>query len=499
MNRRLAVALGLAMLMTAEVLSAGGTLAQPLPQTDELPKEATETAANAPLPGALVAHWQPWQAYREHPLVADVRSQGLVRLEDRERMLRDELPADRALAAIDAVGPAALRRHAVERFLLIGITGRLTVGPSGSLRVENVRTAEASARHALLLGWARALVYAGEPARLLATSDRLQHAGAVQLLDLAAKKAPGWQVAVVAAALARAEAEQQLGPCHLAKNLDKAMRFSGKEALRLDAAERVQSLVRGLVSGANARCGPELTARVLAPIQLPPAKPDAPANTGRAPRSDGHLFGEAFAAAAPIFPGWLDQPLVKRLALRTPLDDVALAELIRQDKTGDAVVAALNASLHNRRIGVLANADVAWWAVLRSLGLSDADRDQQGRVKLSDLSAVQALALGYGYAIGNRNTELSRGPGLARDTPPKELLEYARSRLPMDALLGPLMAQAHAVDLERRSDPCKAARRAEALRAAIGHGALPAPAKQAMSDTLQSVEKACTAPAAPQP
>ena len=163
----------------------------------------------------------------------------------------------------------------------------------------------------------------------------------------------------------------------------------------------------------------------------------------------------------------------------------------------DTAVAALNASLHNRRIGVMTNADVAWWAVLRSLGLSEADKDQQNRLTVAELSGVQALTLGYGYALGGRNTELSRGTGLAKDTPPRELLEYARTRLPMDALLGPLMAQAHLIDLDRQTDRCKAARRAEALRAAIGHGSLPDAAKQAMTEALVAVEKAC--PAAPVP
>lgn len=446
-------------------------------------------------PTGLIAAWQPWQAYREHPLVAAVREQGLLQFHDRERLLRDDLPADRALAAVDSLGGPAMTRHAVERYLLVGIAGRLAVGPSGSARIDNLRTEEASGRHALLLGWARALQHAGQPAKLLIHSDKLQHAGAVQLLELAAKKAPNWQVAAVAAALARAEGDARPGPCQHAKNLDKAMRFAGQEALRLGAAERVQALALALVAPAEARCGPELTARLEKPIQLPPPKADAAPSTGRAPAGDGHLFGDAFATAAPIFRGWLSDPLVKKLALRTPLDDVALAQAIQASANGDTAVAALNASLHNRRIGVMTNADVAWWAVLRSLGLSEADKGQQDRVKLTDLSGVQALTLGYGYALGGRNTELSRGTGLAKDTPPRELLDYARTRLPMDALLGPLMAQAHLVDLERLVDRCKAARRAEALRAAMGHGSLPDPAKQAMAEALIAVEKAC--PAAP--
>ncbi len=455
------------------------------------------TASLDPEPAGLVAAWQPWRAYQEHPLVAQIRDQGLLQVHDRERLLRDDLPADRALAALDSLGGAAMTRHAVERYLLVGIAGRLAVGPSGSARIDNLQTSEASARHSLLLGWARALRDAGQPAKLLVHSDKLQSAGAVQLLELAAKKAPTWQVATVAAALARAEADPRPGACQLAKNLDKAMRFSGQEALRLAAAERVQGLALALATAPAARCGPELAQKVSKPIQLPPAKAEAAPKSGRAPAGDGHVFGDAFATAAPVFRGWLSDPLVKKLAMRTPLDDVALAEAIKTSANGDTAVAALNASLHNRRIGVMTNADVAWWAVLRSLGLSEADKDQQNRLTVAELSGVQALTLGYGYALGGRNTELSRGTGLAKDTPPRELLEYARTRLPMDALLGPLMAQAHLIDLDRQTDRCKAARRAEALRAAIGHGSLPDAAKQAMTEALVAVEKAC--PAAPVP
>lgn len=466
-----------------------------LEQAADLPRQPTAEAAQDAT--GLVAGWQPWRAYREHPLVAQIRDQGLLQLHDRERLLRDELPADRALAALDSLGAAAMARHAVERYLLVGIAGRLAVGPSGSARIDNLLTTEASARHALLLGWARALRDAGQPAKLMVYSAKLQSAGAVQLLELASKKAPNWQVAVVAAALARAEADPRPGPCQHAKDLDKAMRFAGQEALRLDAAEGVQTLALALVAPPEARCGPELTVRLKKPLQLPPPKAEQLPATQRAPAGDGHVFGDAFATAAPVFRGWLSDPLVKKLALRTPLDDVALAETLKTSANGDAAVAALNASLHNRRIGVMTNADVAWWAVLRSLGLSDADKDQQNRLKLSDLSGVQALALGYGYALGGRNTELSRGTGLAKDAPPRELLEYARTRLPMDALLGPLMAQAHLVDLERQKDRCQAARRAEALAAAIAQGSLPAAAKLAMTEALVAVQKAC--PAAPVP
>ena len=79
---------------------------------------------------------------------------------------------------------------------------------------------------------ARALQYAGQPAKIMIHSDKLQHAGAVQLLELAAKKALSWQVAAVAAALARAAGDPRPGPCQHAKSLDKAMRFAGEEALR---------------------------------------------------------------------------------------------------------------------------------------------------------------------------------------------------------------------------------------------------------------------------
>jgi hypothetical protein len=449
-------------------------------------------------------------AYTDHPQVAGVRNQRTLTLEAREWALRDDLPADRALAVIDALGPEAARRQQLDRFVFLGIAARLVIGPSAALQPDRLLVTETTARHALLLGWARALVDAAEPARLLRRSPQLAQAGAIQLLERAAELAPGLQAAQLALAAARVAASPADCGAHTA--LAAAARADLAQTVRLAAAESVIHWLKVQATALPATCVlvKERATRLDAPVQLrpplaepgPQSGPQPGQGAGRpsrtAPSADQgqRVFGAVFVVAAPFFRGWMDEPLVRNLALRTPLDEVALATTLASDRHGDRSLAVLNASLHNRRVGVFGHADLGWRAVLRAKGLAEADEGQQGRLKVTDLTPVEALVLGYAYAIANRPATAGAS-ALARDASPEALFAHARGGLPMDSVLGQVIAPALQVD--RETVPCQAASRAEALRVVVGKATrLPVAAAAALVSALQTVEAACPTPIEPQ-
>ena len=58
----------------------------------------------------------------------------------------------------------------------------------------------------------------------------------------------------------------------------------------------------------------------------------------------------AFVVATPVFKGWLDDPLIARLAAGAQLDAPLLVEAMRRDPSGDLAIVAQNAGvlLHRR-------------------------------------------------------------------------------------------------------------------------------------------------------
>lgn len=485
--------LGLGVAAWALLAVAGGEAAA-TPPAGQAPRPASQPAAAVSMVvPAVVAALAYADAYADHPLVAEVRSQRTLTLANRELALRDELPADRALAVIDAVGTEAVRRQQLDRFVLIGIAGRLAVGLSGALHPDNVPLSQATARHALLLGWARTLADGDKPVQLLRRSTRLAEAGAVQLLERAAELAPASQAARLALATARVAAAPR-ADCTAWTALAEAARLQVAEPVRLAAAESALQWLKGQLSALPAACVlvTERSSRLDAALQLaPPVAEDAQSRGGRLPataQGPERTFGAVFVLAAPLFKGWLDDPLVRNLALRTPLDETALAGALAADPTGDRSIAILNASLHNRRIGVFGHASLAWHALLRAKGLIDADEGQQGRLKISDLTPVEAAVLGYAYAIANRPASAAAQVS-ARDASPEALFAHARGNLPLGAVAGPLVMLGLQVD--RETSPCQAATRAEALRVVAGKSKLPAAALQQLVAALQTVELGC--------
>ena len=471
-------------------------------QTPPLPEASTPVVTNnavAPdLVGTgLVAQVQVGAAYADHPLVAAVTQRGWLQADERLQCLNAHWPADRAWAAVDAIGAARLQHNAGDRYLLLGIAARLQIGPSGALQPDDVRTEQLDARAALLLGWAKAL--AQPSARWRQRSDRASHAGALQLLERARTLSPNVQAAQLAYALAAAESS--VPACAQAIAVLAAARHSGDQSVRLAVAERADLLIRTWLAPVQKSCDPKQLQTVAAHIQLPPPLPETeqPARTRPPPVHPAQaLAGDAWVTAAPFFRGWLDDPVVRSLVMRTPLHEMMLFEVLQADVTGDRTLAVINAALHGRRTGVWPLADLVWRAVVRAQGLAQADADQQSRLKVSELTPMQAVVLGYSVALAPGARPLAAGSGRAGQATAAELFAAARGNLPLGARLGPLVALAHRVDVERVADRCQAARRAEALRVTVVKTDLPAAAIAALRETLVAVEGLCPADAPPQ-
>lgn len=468
-------------LLLPMALVGATAVAQPVPPAQD---------ATAVVAGLAVA-----AVYADHPLVAEVASRGWLSLEQRATVLYSELPIDRAWAVVDAVGAEGVRRHAQDRALLLAVAAKGQVGPSGAVGVQDVRTDQLDARSALLLGWVRAL--ASDRATLRQTSDRLAQAGALQLLQLAAKLRPDWQAAALAAAVVEVAASAQPNCGQLAAVLRAARNGEG-HAVRLAVAENADRIARTWLAKAAQACPaatvPALQGRIALPAPppetAPPAhgqRPPPPPDRGAAPP------GDAFVAAAPVFRGWMHDPTVRKMVLRTPLDDPTLFAALQQDPTADIALATINAAYHARRTGAFNLADLTWRAVVRAQGLAEAPEEQQNRLKLSELTPQQALILGYGLALGSGARQTGTGAPLALQATASALFQHARGGLPLDAKLGPVLMLGHLID--REPDKCAAARRAEALRVIVAKTDLPLAARSALTDVLLVFEKAC--PAAP--
>jgi hypothetical protein len=447
--------------------------------------------------GLLTARVQLHEAYLDNPLVDEIRGAGYLTVVQREKVLDKKLPSDRALAAVDAMGSEGARNNAVDRFVTLGLQARLTLGLSGALKKRDVGVADLDARQALVLGWVRALSAGNDATVLTRKGKTLEQAGAVQLLEQAVKQGPEQQAAQVALAVARAAADPNpKTACQHAIALQKAARTGGSASIRLAAAERVVALAEALQKS----CKPEELASFQKPVQLPPPLPEPPSGPvgNRPPQSTGlrasaHPFGLAFVVTAPVFSGWLSDPVVTRLAARTRLDEVMFEDVLKRDVTGDLAVAVLNASALMQRIDLDDNAEVAWLGVVRRHGLLDAPLDKQKALKIQQLTGPEAMALGYAYALNGRGLKPPVPGDSALSATPQQLFAQAKAMVPVGAVLGPLMWTAHLIDMDRATDLCAPMKRVDALRFVVNKGTLPEAARQALLQALATVEAQCQA------
>ncbi len=480
-------------------------LAAPLVQV-EVSQAADRLPASTRDGGLLTTRLQLHEAYLDMPLVEEVRAAGFLTVVQREKVLDKRLPADRALAVIDAIGAEGVRQNAVDRFITLGLQARLTLGPSGALKKNDVGVADLDARQALVLGWVRALSAGGEVAVLTRRGKSLEQAGALQLLEQAVKQGPEQQAACVALAVAQAAADgNSKKACERAVAMQKAARNGGQASIRLAAAERVVALAETL----QKVCKPNEIAAFQCPVQLQPPLPEppltqavvrSPASTGL--RASAHPYGLAFVVTAPVFGGWQQDPTVAKLMARTRLDELMFEDVLKRDTTGDVAVAVLNASALMQRISLEDNAEVTWLAIVRRHNLIDSPVAKQKALKLSQLTGPEAMALGYAYALNGQGLKPPVPGDAALTATPQALLAQARSLVPATAVLGPVMGHANLVDLDRATDLCAAMKRVDALRFVINKGTLPEVARKALLQALATVEAQCQAshaPAAAQP
>ncbi len=455
-----------------------------------------------PRSGALTSRAQIHEAYVDHPVVAEVRSSGYLTVTQRERALDKRTSADRALAIIDAVGAEGAVHHQVDKFITLGIQARLTIGPSGSMRVHDAAVTLLDARQALVLGWIRALAAGTDAKALMRKSNLIEYAGAIQLLEIAASKEPQIQAHEVALAIATATAQTDAkNACTTAISLLRVARNGGKQSIRLQAAESVAALADPM----QRKCTLAELEPYGKPIQLPaPVAEDAAigATESRAaesrPRgSDASQYGVGFVMKAPFFMGYLADVAVRKMADRTRLHALIMEDVFRRDTTGDAAVAVLNASILNGRIDLFDQVEETWLAILYRHNLHDAPMDKRMGLKISDLTGAEAMALAYASALAGKGLRQAVAGDAAFTASPQALFERARGLVPSTALLGPLMAQAHLVDLERQHSQCLAIKRAESLSFIVEKGALPDGAKTPLLQALGVIVAQC--PSAPPP
>lgn len=505
-------ALALALALVVGTLAVAPARAQGRPTASapapELAGPAGPASANLP-PTGSPAGPVPWlltvrlhDAYADHPVVADVARVGYLTVETRDRLLRKGTPSDRALAIADAMGAGA-GAQAMDRFVTLAVQTQLSIGPSGSVRKAELTLDKLDARAALALGWTRALANAGNPAALGRKAARIDEAGALQLLEKAVALAPDHQAPRVALALAAAAADlaQQKKLCARAVQLQLSARAGGKEPIRLAAAERVVALAAEMGKACK---GKELAAFAGA-LQLPApvAETVAPLGGGHGERPTAgasaafHPFRDAFVVTAPVFKGWIKDPLVQKVFLPGGrCDEVAVAEALQSDPTGDRAIALLNASLLSSKLSQEDNADVAWWAIARRHGAIDS-KDKQRTIKVKDLTGAEAMAYGYARAAASLGFAPGVPDGPAMDAGAAELFMHGKALIPANALLGPILFLGQQIDADRKADPCRARTRADGARFVVQKSALPEPAKAALLEAFATIDAGCPSPAAP--
>lgn len=468
-----------------------------------------ESASAAKAPPHIAVAWS--AAYSDHPLVREVQQQGALGLLARERAFDERMPLDRALAIVDAVGVAGIKRTELVDQLVRALRARHALGPSGAMLGKRMPSADLSAREALLLGWARALSAGADAKALRVRSATIEGAGALELLELAASKAADKQAPLLALALVQATVAGGKGKpaCAAFTAVQQRARDGRNESVRAAVAEA--AIAQMAAQGAACPPAERQAFRGLPSLPPPAAEPGFMPN-GQAARSGtkgASTMREtvAFTLRAPFFKGYLQDATVQALARGSRLDEILLHESFKRDATGDLAIAALNASLLMRRLSDESNLEVAWLTIGRRHGLIDQDEKARATLKIADLTPPEAMALAYALALdvqgGERAPQSADGKvdanQLAYGAAPADLFSWARSRLPGNALLGPILAHGHEVDRERARDACAASKRAEALGFIIQKGALPAAAKEVLGQATRTVQAGCGAGAAATP
>lgn len=441
---------------------------------------AAQPADSGPLNlGTLALH----NVYSDHPLVLAVRAQGFLGILDREKLLDKRFPTDRVWAVLDAIGPVNVARHAVDAFVTQGLQARLAIGPSGALQPRDIEVSQLDARQAFVLGWLRAVAAQGDGGRLQRRSPRLSDAGALQLLEIAEKNAPTSQTLRAARLIAAVAADDGgTHACAHAVALATAARDGGQESLRLAAAERIDAIAQRL----GAACRGREMAALSAPIQLPPPLPEfVPSARAASTQSQSASLPPPFVLAAPVFKGWLKDPLVRRLAGGASLDAAQLGEALQRDPTGDLAIAAINAAELAPRAVTGYAAEVVWAVI--------ADRHAaRGALPLAQLTPQEAVVYGYARAFAPPALVVGGDAPDARQVAASGLFTAAQSKLPSAATLGPLLALAHGIDVERTGNPCKIIDLADALRGVVQRANVPAAARQPLLQALDTVVGQCS-------
>ena len=457
---------------------------------------ATAHAAVAPLAGSDI--WA--NGYSSHPAVTEARRTGYLTLATEARTLSPGLPLDRALAVVSAMSATKARKFKVAKRLVRALRTRHSIGPSGAMLNKTIPATKLRPREALLLGWALAREAGGNRRTLAQRSAAIRDAGALQLLEQAAAALPKHQAAQLALALARATVAPRSGKraCEAHQAVQKAARDGGTASVQLAIAEAAVASTATL----GRKCSKAVRRSFKLAIQLPPppaeprhvvARVGRPSRPALSATNDGGQ-GIAFAVMAPVFKGYLAIPLVAQLVRQTRLDDVMLWRLMQKDASGDATLAALNASVLMRRLAPDDTFEVAVQAVLRLRGQLGATPAQVAALKVSNLSGPQAMAIAYARALQGRGleAEIPGDPSILQASP-RQLFAHARQRVPANASLGPILRLAHNVDVQRQASPCAARERAEATGFVIGKSALPGPAKGALAAAMTTVQRQCTA------
>ena len=452
----------------------------------------------------MAAAWA--DAYDEHPVVREVRSGKLLGLLARERALNDTMPLDRAVAVVDAVGPAGAKKSGLGDEIARALRARHAIGPSGALLGKPMPVAELTGREALILGWARALNDANDAKALRRKAGTIAGAGALELLELAESKEPTAQAPALAVALVRASLAPRKGKaaCSAWLAVQTAARDGRKASVRLAVAEgaiaAVSPLAMACAKGARAQF--QVAPRLPAPApEIEPTASTGRRGPQRPTRSAGiYQKGTAWTVMAPFFKGYLQDPAIATVARGQRLDELVVAAMLARDPSGDLSIALINASVLLRRVDFDDNLDMVWMGIVRRHGLLDADDTKRRALPMSALTATEAMALAYGKAIAGETS----GPAPAGAAPsndasqpawgatPRALFAWARQRVPGNASLGPIIALAHEVDVDREINACAAAKRPEALGFVINKSSLPMPARAVLAEAMNSVQAGCT-------
>lgn len=286
--------------------------------------------------------------------------------------------------------------------------------------------------------------------------------------------------------------------CGHAVRLARIARDGGTESIRLAAAERIDATAHALATS----CAAQELASLSSPIQLPPPPPEmAPGQ--RAPSKESTAApppaSTPFVVTAPVFKGWLRDPLIARLAGGARLDAQLLAEAMQRDATGDLAIVAINAAALVARQTATQTADVAWQAIVSRHGIRG-DLDA-ARIGLAQLTPQEAIVYGYAQSLKPQGIAVKEDRANARPLSPGTLFEAARGKLPSAATLGPLMALGHNIDLEREPNHCRPIDLEDALRGVVLRANLPEPARQPLVQALDTLLGQCktTNPQRPKP